>query len=110
MMKHILLFIISTSIWISFAITRPYIIVSSEDKNGMSVLLTGHGIAFSYRPMMASSVFAELTGSGRKNFNNFTKNLNTMTLRIEFLTSFLIKVRSDKFIEELFSDRLRLVS
>lgn len=33
-----------------------------------------------------------------------------MTLRIEFLTSFLIKVRSDKFIEELFSDRLRLIS
>ena len=46
MMKHILLFIISTSIWISFAITRPYIIVSSEDKKGMSALLTDNGIAF----------------------------------------------------------------
>lgn len=44
-MKHILLFIISPSIWILFAMTRPYIIASSEDRNGMSAcLLTDHGI------------------------------------------------------------------
>ena len=79
--------------------TGPYIIASSEDRNGMSAILSDHGIAFSYELMMTSSVLAELSGPGRKNFNNFTKNLNTMTLQIEFLTRFLIK-----FIEELFSD------
>lgn len=48
--KHILLFIISPTIWISFAMTGPYIIASSEDKNGMSALHTDHGMAFPYQP------------------------------------------------------------
>lgn len=60
--------------------------------------------------MMTSSVLAEVTGPGRKNFNNFTKNLNTITLRIELLTRFVIKVTSDKFIEGLFRDHLRAPS
>lgn len=54
--------------------------------------------------MMISLVFVEVIGLGRKNFNNFIKNLNIIILWIELLICFVIKVIFDKFIEELFCD------